>query len=66
MAGITTSPPGTSVSPPSSTASRHGLFRAQSLGLRELSWQGHPAVALGLPVAFTTLASVALAAALPH
>ena len=31
--------------------------------MRELSWQGRPALALGLPVAFTTLASVGLAAA---
>jgi membrane fusion protein len=45
------------------TASRQSLFRAQSLRSRQLSWQGHPVLALGLPVAFTSFASVALAAA---
>jgi membrane fusion protein len=33
------------------------------LGARELSWQGHSTLALGLPAAFTSLASVALALA---
>jgi len=48
----------------SNTASaRPTLFRPESLRGRELAWQGRPALALGLPAAFTSLASVALAAA---
>src|SRR5271155_3235741 len=39
------------------------LFRAESLLARELVWQGRPALSLGLPITFTTIASVALAAA---
>jgi membrane fusion protein len=39
------------------------LFRQQSLRAHELAWQGRPALDLGLPAAFTTWASVALAAA---
>jgi membrane fusion protein len=46
-----------------SQPSQHRLFRQQSLRAREFAWQGKPALALGLPTAFTTLASVALAAA---
>ena len=45
------------------TASQRGLFRQQSLRARELAWQGRPALPLGLPAAFTTFASIALAAA---
>ncbi len=45
------------------SASRPSLFRSQALRARELAWQGRPALALGLPAAFTTLASLALAAA---
>jgi membrane fusion protein len=44
-------------------ASRRGLIRPESLRARELAWQGRPALALGLPAAFTSFASVALAAA---
>jgi membrane fusion protein len=44
-------------------ASQQGRFRPQSLRARELAWQGRPALALGLPAAFTTFASLALAAA---
>jgi membrane fusion protein len=39
------------------------LFRPESFRDRELAWQGRPALSLGLPAAFTSLASVALAAA---
>jgi membrane fusion protein len=42
---------------------QQGLFRPQSLRGRELAWQGRPMLALGLPAAFTSFASVALAAA---
>jgi membrane fusion protein len=45
------------------SASRPSLFRPQSLRARELTWQGHAVLALGLPAAFTTVASLALAAA---
>jgi len=41
---------------------RQGLFRPESIRSRELSWQGKPALSLSLPAAFTSLASVALAA----
>ena len=43
--------------------SQRSLFRPQSFRARELSWQGHSTLALGLPAGFTSLASVALAAA---
>jgi len=42
---------------------RIALFRPQSLRTGELAWQGRPALSLGLPAAFTTISSVALAAA---
>jgi membrane fusion protein len=42
---------------------QQGLFRPQSLRGRELAWQGRPMLTLGLPAAFTSFASVALAAA---
>ena len=45
------------------SASQEGLFRPESLRARELAWQGRPVLALGLPVAFISLASVALAVA---
>jgi membrane fusion protein len=45
------------------TTDQPRLFRAESLQARELAWQGRPALALGLPAAFTTIASVVLAAA---
>src|SRR6516165_1795317 len=45
------------------TAAQPRLFRPESLQARELAWQGRPALALGLPAAFTTIASVVLAAA---
>jgi membrane fusion protein len=41
-----------------------GLFRPESISSRELSWQGKPALSVSLPAAFTSLASVALAAAI--
>src|SRR5437016_7538585 len=44
--------------------SQRGLFRPESLRTRELAWQGRPALALGMPAAFTSFASVALAAAI--
>jgi membrane fusion protein len=40
------------------------LFRRESLRARELAWQGRPAVALGLPAAFTSISSIVLAAAI--
>jgi membrane fusion protein len=43
---------------------QHSLFRPESLSARELAWQGRPALALGLPAAFTSLTSVALLAAM--
>jgi membrane fusion protein len=43
---------------------QHGLFRSESLRARELAWQGRPALALGLPAAFTSTSSVALVAAM--
>jgi membrane fusion protein len=46
---------------PNITTSEQGLFRQQSLRARELVWQGRPSLALGLPAAFATFASVALA-----
>src|SRR5438270_3375970 len=45
------------------TASQRRLFRQQSLRAGGLEWQGRPALPLGLPAAFTTFASIALAAA---
>src|SRR5947209_6372016 len=44
--------------------SQRSLFRPESLRARELAWQGRAALALGLPAVFTSLASVALAAAI--
>jgi membrane fusion protein len=44
--------------------SQRSLFRPDSLRARELAWQGRAALALGLPAVFTSLASVALAAAI--
>jgi membrane fusion protein len=45
------------------STAQHRLFREESLQARQLAWQGRPAVALGLPAAFTSITSVALAAA---
>src|SRR5690242_17660229 len=45
------------------TTSPRKLFRPESLRAREWAWQGRPALALGLPTTFTSLASVVLAAA---
>jgi membrane fusion protein len=42
---------------------QRSLFRPESFRARELAWQGRAALALGLPTAFTTFSSVALAAA---
>jgi membrane fusion protein len=42
---------------------QQGLFRPESLRARELAWQGRPALAVGVPVAFASFASMALAAA---
>jgi membrane fusion protein len=42
---------------------RPALFRSESLKERQLPWQGRPALALGLPAAFTSISSIALAAA---
>jgi membrane fusion protein len=44
--------------------SQRSLFRPESLRSRELAWQGRTALALGLPAAFTSFASVVLAAAI--
>jgi membrane fusion protein len=44
-------------------ASRRTLFRPESMQVRELAWQGRAALALGLPAAFTSITSMALAAA---
>jgi membrane fusion protein len=44
--------------------SQRSLFRPESLRARELAWQGRPVLALGLPAAFTSFVSVALAAAI--
>src|SRR5258707_4598716 len=43
--------------------SRPSLFRPESMQVHERAWQGRPVLALGLPAAFTSLASIALAAA---
>ena len=43
---------------------QRGLFRPESLRAGELAWQGRSALALRLPVAFLSFASVALAAAI--
>jgi membrane fusion protein len=43
--------------------SQQRLFRSESLRARELAWQGRPALALGFPVVFVSLGSVALALA---
>jgi len=43
---------------------RQGLFRPESLQARKLAWQGRPALAVGVPAAFTSFASIALAAAI--
>jgi membrane fusion protein len=43
---------------------QRGLFRPESLRARELAWQGQPALVVGVPAAFTSFASVALAAAI--
>lgn len=48
----------------SESAARPTLFRPESLRDRELAWQGRPALALGLPAAFVTVGSVALAIAI--
>jgi membrane fusion protein len=45
-------------------ALQYGLFRPESLRARELAWLGRPTLALGLPAAFTTFASVSLAGAI--
>jgi membrane fusion protein len=39
------------------------LFRSEALRAYELDWQGRRALALGLPAAFTSISSIALAAA---
>ena len=46
------------------SAPQHRLFRAESLRTRELAWLGRPVLALGLPAAFTSISSMALAAAI--
>jgi membrane fusion protein len=43
---------------------QRSLFRPESYRARELAWQGRAALALGLPAAFTTFSSVALATAI--
>jgi membrane fusion protein len=43
---------------------QQGLFRPESLRARELAWEGRPMLALGVPAAFASLASMALAAAI--
>lgn len=45
-------------------ASQQSLFRPESLRAHELAWQGRPALALGLPAMFTSLASITLALAI--
>jgi len=50
-----------SVTPAS--ASQYTLFRQQSLQARALAWQGKPALGLGLPTTFMTIASILIAAA---
>src|ERR1700732_2003387 len=44
--------------------SQRSLFRPESLRAHELAWQGRAVLALGLPAAFTSFASVMLAAAI--
>jgi len=46
------------------SASHHRLFRQQSLQARALAWQGKPALGLGLPTTFVTIASILIAAAM--
>jgi membrane fusion protein len=45
------------------TTPQRTLFRPESLRARQLAWQGRPVLALGLPTAFTSFASVMLATA---
>jgi membrane fusion protein len=45
------------------STSQRSLFRPESLRARELAWQGRAVLSLGLPTGFTTVSSVALAAA---
>src|SRR4249919_1737641 len=45
-------------------ASHRPLFRPESLRARELAWQGRATLALGIPAAFTSFASLALALAI--
>jgi membrane fusion protein len=45
------------------TATQYGLFRRESLEARQMVWLGRPAVALGLPAALSSVASVLMAAA---
>jgi membrane fusion protein len=45
------------------STSQRSLFRPESLHGRELAWQGRAVLSLGLPTGFTTVSSVALAAA---
>ena len=45
------------------TATRYGLFRPESIEARRMLWLGRPAVALGLPAALSSIASVVMAAA---
>jgi membrane fusion protein len=44
-------------------AVQQGLFRPESLRSRELAWEGRPALAMGVPLAFASFAAMALAAA---
>ena len=43
---------------------QQGLFRPESVRARELTWQGRPTLAVGVPAMFVTFASIALAAAI--
>jgi membrane fusion protein len=43
---------------------RQGLFRPESLQARKLAWQGRPTLTVGVPAAFASFASIALAAAI--
>ena len=43
---------------------QQGLFRPESVRARELTWQGRPTLAVGVPTIFVTFSSMALAAAI--
>ena len=49
-----------SVVPDMSNTRTYKLFRPEALLAGELAWQGRPALALGLPAAFTSISAAAV------